>query len=112
MSPVAAVPSRPVATAPEPADVTQGSKVPSSSSVARAAPLKVYKKRKPTKKLQTTRQKDTEIKSLVLGTLGLDVTKCLAEITGEGGSVVQRSQKAASRRYIFLALVTFLSACR
>ena len=107
MSPVGAAPSRPVATAPEPADVTQGSKAPASSSVARAAPLKVYEKRKPTKKLQTTRQKDTEIKSLVLGTLGLDVTKCLAEITGEGGSVVQGSQKAASRRYIFFGFSNF-----
>ena len=66
----------------------------------------VYKKsRKTAKKLLTARQKDTEIKALVIEMLALDVNKCLAEITGEGGTVVQASQKEASRRYIFFCLL-------
>ena len=72
----------------------------------------VYKKsRKTAKKLLTARQKDTEIKALVIETLGLDVNKCLAEITGEGGTVVQASQKEASRRYIFSSYLCNFTYC-
>ena len=83
---------------PEPTDTNQGSKVPDSRDLSEAPPLFVYKAaRRGKRKVKTPRQKENEIKSIVLEEVGLTANMVKTSLQNPNDKPILN--KATPKRY-------------